>query len=80
MMTFAQFQASGRAVKNLAAVEHCAAQGAAGPGRVYANDLYIERAGPRGWCLTLGNDSRIDALPTLERRLYDWAVAEGYLA
>ena len=62
------------------------------PGRIYLGSLYIERGGDgeyslpadpndstRGWCLTIGNDSRKSRdLASLERELYEFACAEGY--
>jgi hypothetical protein len=51
-------------------------------GYVYADALYIgERNHPEGrWELVLGNrDWLSDDLPRLERCLYDWACAEGYV-
>lgn len=49
------------------------------PGRIYEGDLYIQRGDDGDWCLTIGNDSELsDDLAALERKLYDWAVGEGY--
>lgn len=79
MMTFEQFQATGRDIPDLAMVEHAASQGMSGPGRAYDDDLFIMGDAATGWCLTIENDSRIGALPNLEARLYEWACEEGYL-
>ena len=81
MMTFEQFQATGRDVADLATIPHCAAQEMHGPGRVYLDTewpLVIE--GCNGWCLTIGNSTESSlVLEDLERDLYAFAVAEGYV-
>jgi hypothetical protein len=49
-------------------------------GYVYLDLLYIEQAGEK-WHLTLHNREWITHdLPALEVRLYEWAVAEGYVS
>jgi hypothetical protein len=77
-MTLDEFRATGRDVADLAAFNTLDCQGFQGPGRVYVDDLAIEGT-PDRWYLTIGNDSRSDNLEALERVLYDWAIAEGYL-
>jgi hypothetical protein len=78
MMTFEQFQASGRDVADLRTIQPDAYLSACA-GRAYAAELVIDRA-ERGWCLTIGNRSvvRLD-LASLERDLYEYAVREGLL-
>lgn len=82
-MTFDEFRATGRDVPDLGTIEHCAAQEISGPGRVYLDDdwpLVIEGRGP--WYLTIGNSSEMygpDALESAERKLYEFAVSEGYI-
>jgi hypothetical protein len=78
MMTFEEFQASGRDVADLRTVDPDAYL-SEWSGRVYAGNLIIERA-ERGWCLTIGNHSAVRMeLATLERDLYDYGMSEGIL-
>ena len=84
MLSFSEFQATGRDVSDLSTIPHCAAQEISGAGRVYLDDewpLVIESGSAPGlWCLTIGNDSHeSNDLQRLERELYDFAEAEGYL-
>jgi hypothetical protein len=67
VMTFERFKATRRFVAAMC-----------GPGYVYAGDLFIEQVGPRTWCFTAENDSRLLSLDEAERALYDWAVRSGY--
>ena len=79
-MTFAEFQATGRVVEDLAAVPTLHVQEVeTGPGRIYLDgDLYIAGAAPT-YCLTIGNSSRCSSdLEALERELFEFAVSEGY--
>ena len=83
MMTFEQFQATGRDVPDLQAYRHIYAQmgyDRAVPGRVYQDELFIE--GVAGtYCLTIANEGWQGAdLERMERALYDFAVGEGYIA
>ena len=85
-MTFKDFQATGRDVADLASLPLIAAQGieSGQAGRVYADDLFIETlvldGAPTEYQLTLGSHSRISAnLASLERKLYEFAVSEGYI-
>lgn len=82
-MTFEEFQATGKDCVDISIYEHLEAQGLSGAGRIYAEELCIE--GIAGsYCLTIGNTSisetTSDSLQMMERKLYDWAVDEGYLA
>ena len=79
-MTFAEFQATGRHVSDLGAIEHIAACGIDGPGRVYADDLFIQYA-PTGWDVSVGSDVRaFGKLADAERALYEFALSEGYVS
>lgn len=75
---FRMWQLTGRSVTDLTTIPNCDNQGATGPGRVYAGDLYMEQCGPRSYCLTLGNDSSVDGQLEQEWKLYNWAISEGY--
>jgi hypothetical protein len=78
ILTFAEFQATGRNVLELAAI--AGAQGFEGPGRVYCAGFVIETGRYAAWCLTIENGSReSNDLASLERDLYDWARGEGYI-
>lgn len=84
MLSFSEFQATGRNVADLSTIPHCAAQELYGAGRVYLDDewpLVIESGSAPGlWCLTIGNDSHeSNDLQSLERKLYQFAVSEGYV-
>jgi hypothetical protein len=82
MLTFEQFQATGRDSADLAEVlDECVD----GPGRVYlvteTGALYIHRWGGSAgeWCLVLGNEQTVfNNLADAERALYAWAIGEGY--
>ncbi len=90
MMTFAEFQATGRDCDNL----NTAIGFSYGPdepatkGRIYLDSLYIEDTSNWGqpvatswehWSLTLGRETYWDDdLTKLELRLYRWALLEGY--
>lgn len=87
-MTFEQFQATGRDVPDLAVDKDVAADHFEDvtPGRVYVDGLYIERMPGndvrRWWYLMIGNADWIthrEDLRSFERRLYDYAVSEGYV-
>lgn len=87
-MNFAQFQATGRDVADLRAVESIAAQLADDstgplPARIYGDGLFIETGVEDNapvYHLAIGSDSRVSFdLPRLERALYDFAVSEGYI-
>ena len=89
-MTFEEFQATRRVCEDLGSVVADARwEGEpAAKGNVYVDCLYIEAvqahwpraARDRGkWHLILDRDEFItDDLTSLERRLYDWAVQEGF--
>lgn len=79
-MTFTQWQASGYSTCDLAAINELRAQDVTGPGRVYDGKLYLEQCGPISYCLTIGNDSSVGGLAEQERKLYDWAVSQGYFS
>ena len=94
-MTFEQFQATRTWSEDLAAVlssdNWANDYGEVTPkGNLYLGCLYIEGGQDwwpqdtkdRGdWYLLLGRDEWIsNDLTALERRLYDWAVSEGYFA
>lgn len=74
MMTFEQFQATGRDVED---VSEAAGDEEVRPGRVYAGDFYIESSGDHAdgkWMLTLESSGYLsDDLESLERRLYEYA-------
>ena len=87
MMTFEQFQAAGKDCTNIGeAIGDECLDGAAG--RLYCDTLYIERwsddragiAPPNGptWLLTLFNEQWDGELIELERKLYEFALSEGY--
>ena len=79
-MTLNQFRSTGRDVSDLGAIEHIAACGIDGPGRVYAADLFIQYA-PTGWDVSVGNDVRtFGKLADAERALYEFALSEGYVS
>jgi hypothetical protein len=85
-MTFEQFQASGKDSDDLS--RDCQTdEGLLGAGRVYEGGCYIqstggwpeEKQGQGKWHLHLGNMEWVsDDLPALERKLYRWALSEGY--
>jgi hypothetical protein len=88
MMTFEQFQATRTPCDDLGAKlkddrwkEACAM---AAKGNVYLDCLYIEDVSDdrnlhANWSLQRDRDIETgDDLTALERKLYDWAVAEGY--
>jgi len=83
MMTIDEFRATGRDVADLSTIEHIACSGIeSGAGRTYMDDqLFIEHGEISGaWHLTLGNAQLLGSLADMERKLYDWAVSEGYIA
>ena len=78
LMTFEQFQATGYDCADLGeviledALENV-------PGRVYVDVFYIERLANGQWNLLLERDEwQSETLEPLERKLYDYAVSEGY--
>lgn len=89
-MTFEGFQATRTAVSNLAEKfpEMCWEENSTASGLSYLNELYIEKVDEtwpedvrkRGqWYLILGRCEYItDDLAMLERRLYAYAMSEGY--
>jgi len=83
-MTFEEFQATGCDVADLKRyspdiANQMADYDAPRPGRVYAEFLYIEREPDGRWYLLIANEDWLGKpLATLERRLYDFGVAEGY--
>jgi hypothetical protein len=84
-ITLDQFRASGRDCDDLGAALDDARwdlpDGGKARGRLYLDVLYIERImhSEGEWSLLLGNDERIsNDLPSLEARLYHWALSEGY--
>jgi hypothetical protein len=91
-MTFEQFQASRRYSEDIGtAISDARWEGdPPAKGYLYLDGLYIEEVQPhwpeaakaRGkWYLLIDRDDWItDDLGTLERKLYDWAASEGYLA
>jgi len=94
MMTFAEFQATGRAVDDLVAATDDdglrysrEADSPPARGRVYCDSLWIEERpesgwpngrGERWWCLIGRDDWLTDDLAAVERRLYAFACDEGY--
>jgi hypothetical protein len=79
IMTFAEWQATGRDVEDLeAALPGHSWEGA---GRIYAGDLVIERSSNgTGWCLTIANASwASETLESLEEELYQFATCEGVI-
>jgi hypothetical protein len=81
-MTFAEFQAMGRDVEDLSAIADIAASGIeSGAGRTYLDDgLFIERDTLPYWSVTIGNwNGRYSELADAERKLYAFAVSEGYI-
>lgn len=78
-MTFEEFAATGRAVESLP--DTACDQGLEeGPGRVYAQGLYIEGDSTTGYHLTIGNSQTSGALTDLERQLYAFGVSEDYIS
>jgi len=83
-MTFEQFQATRRWSDDLAAAAQSAQWGdGTSCGQLYTDSLCIESAlnieGATGeYVITIGNMQMFGALETLERKLYDFAVSEGY--
>jgi hypothetical protein len=86
-MTFAEFQAGRQWLDNLEAVNPDAFGSKAGYGYL-RNELYIDdvtswndpaRLANGRWYLCIGNvEWQGNDLEELERRLYQWAVREGY--
>jgi hypothetical protein len=91
-MTFEQFQATKQWSDDLGSVirDECFDALTPATGNVYLGCLYIERVGPHWpedakaegeWYLRLNNADWItNDLTALERKLYDWAVSEGYFS
>lgn len=87
-LTFEDFQGSRKYCDDIAAVLSADMGTKSVPGMLYLGVLYIEMRPPQGWTnasvtgryqLVLHNTDWIsDDLASLEKRLYDWAVAEGY--
>lgn len=79
MMTFEEFQATGR---DVADVEPYAQDDEHRPGRVYVDVLYIECVSDGRMMVTIGNGGDITGrdvtLADLERMLYEFAKSEGY--
>jgi hypothetical protein len=81
VMTFEEFQATGRDVADLGAIEHIAASGATGPGRVYMDELFMYQPAPLGWCVPIGShEGLFGDVVSAERALYEFAVSEGYIS
>jgi hypothetical protein len=91
MMTFEQFRSTAKHCDDLGkalADAHWEGDETAAKGNLYLNCLYIEQVQPHwpeaarregAWHLLIGRDEWItDDLTSLERKLYDWAMAEGY--
>jgi hypothetical protein len=79
--TFAEFQATGRDVADLGTIDHIAASGIeSGAGRVYFDGyLFIQLIGT-SWEVPIGNTSeRFTVLTNAERKLYEFALSEGYI-
>ncbi len=86
-MTFTQFQATGRDVADLRTCGDDNIEAAFGlhvdpiPGRLYDDNLYVERLPDGRWnCLIANADMTDVVLENVERFLYDWAVREGYFS
>jgi hypothetical protein len=86
-MTLEQFRAIKVYCGDLGAAlndSHWAPEEAPGIGWLYMGRLYIETlppGSPHRWMLTIGNDSEMsNDLAGLERKLYEFAVSEGYIA
>lgn len=85
-MTFEQFQATRKWCDDLGKALSDARweDGEKGRGQLYLDCLYIESSigwegATGGYCLQIGNSQKMsDDLESLERDLYDWAMAEGY--
>lgn len=77
MLTFAQFQATGRDVADVRDIIRDELDGVAVPARVYAGDCYIEPCGNGNWTLTLYNESWMGPLELLESYLYAWCMTEA---
>ena len=88
VMTFEQFQATGKAVADLAAALPDWQFEPGAHGRVYLDVLYIEGTDEKWphpelgkWHLMLGNmDWQTDDLALLERKLYEFAISEDYIS
>jgi len=87
-MTFEQFQATRQRCEDLRAALQDEVFGAGVKGNLYLGRLYIEDttgwpadgSGKGRWDLLIGRaDWQTDDLESLERRLYAFAVDEGYL-
>jgi len=89
-MTFDQFRATGKDCDDLGSALNDATwedNPEPGRGRLYLDVLYIERKPARGWLnglpqewyLLIGRDDWLsDDLEALEKKLYEFAIAEGY--
>lgn len=76
MMTFAQFQATGRDVSDLSTViADEAFNGMAA--RVYAGDAYMEPCDDGEFCLTIYNESWKGSRERMEAILYTWCLVES---
>ncbi len=75
MLTFEEFQATGRDVRDLREIEDfagCEVPEECQPGRLYADDLYIEREPDGRWYLHINNVHWLgEPLADLEKHLYD---------
>lgn len=82
MLTFEQWQATGRAVDDVeAATGNAGMWEGMGAGRIYAGDLVIiafdDGEGFKGWELIIGNSDTVSPdLAALELELYDYYRAE----
>ena len=81
-MTFEQFQATGVAWADMrehgVVCDYLYGNEEPVPGRIYAEDAFIEGNEAVGYCLTMGNDSHMGPLLQLERELYEWLVTGNW--
>lgn len=78
-LTYREFIATGRPVPELAVAIN-PADDVTGPGRVYADRVFMIGTDAAGYSLVIGNiETTADRYEILERALYEFAASEGYL-
>lgn len=77
VLSFAQFQASGRDVPNLAAAMDDSGL-PRGAGRVYEGPLWMQRKAHGRWYTKIVNKDVNGTLAEVERKLYDWGCGEVF--
>ncbi len=80
VVTFEQFQASGRDVPDLSAEADEFSDAPRGPGRIYTGDLWAERKGMGVWFTQIERGDFEGTLEQIETLLYQWGCGEVFEA